>query len=142
MPVGSHKVQLMGVDNENVGDSTTKMTVNVSLSQFSVSSLFGGTDNDDIRGMVIQADGTVVVAANLTNSFTADVLSQTLLGTATSASEGCFVRILKDGRQVLSVTRLAAKIVDLSLYSKGNLVIAAGIEGVIKLNSQANKILW
>ena len=132
----------MGVDNENVGDSTTKMTVNVSLSQFSVSSLFGGTDNDDIRGMVIQADGTVVVAANLTNSFTADVLSQTLLGTATSASEGCFVRILKDGRQVLSVTRLAAKIVDLSLYSKGNLVIAAGIEGVIKLNSQANKILW
>lgn len=135
MPVGSHKVQLMGVDNENVGDSTTKMTVNVSLSQFSVSSLFGGTDNDDIRGMVIQADGTVVVAANLTNSFTADVLSQTLLGTATSASEGCFVRILKDGRQVLSVTRLAAKIVDLSLYSKGNLVIAAGIEGVIKLNS-------
>ena len=125
----------MGVDNENVGDSTTKMTVNVSLSQFSVSSLFGGTDNDDIRGMVIQADGTVVVAANLTNSFTADVLSQTLLGTATSASEGCFVRILKDGRQVLSVTRLAAKIVDLSLYSKGNLVIAAGIEGVIKLNS-------
>lgn len=118
------------------------MTVNVSLSQFSVSSLFGGTDNDDIRGIVIQADGTVVVAANLTNSFTAGVLPQTLLGTATYASEGCIVRILKDGRQVLSVTRLAAKIVDLSSDSKGNLFVAAGIEGAIKLNSQANKILW
>ena len=142
LPVGSRKVQLIGVDNENVGDSTVKMTVNVSPSQFSVSSLLGGTGNDDIRGMIIQADGTVVVAANLTNNFTSGVLPQTLLGTATAASEGCIVRILKDGRQVLSVTRLAAKVVDLSSDGKGNLFVAAGIEGAIKLNSQGNKILW
>ena len=142
LPLGSRTVQLRGVDNENLGDSSVKMTVNVSKSQFSVSSFLGGTGNDDIRGMVIQPDGTVVIAANLTNYFSSGVLPQTLLGTATTTSEGCIVRVLKDGSQVLSVTRLAAKVVDLSSDDNGNLFVAAGIEGVIKLNSQANKMLW
>ena len=142
LPLGSRTVQLRGVDNENVGDSTVKMTVNVLPSQFSVASFLGGTGNDDIRGMVIQADGTVILAANLANSFTTGVLPQILLGNATALSEGCILRVSKDGRQVLSVTRLAAKVVDLSSDSADNLYIAAGIDGAIKLNPQANQILW
>ena len=142
LPLGSRTVQLRGVDNENVGDSTVKMTVNVLPSQFSVASFLGGTGDDDIRGMVIQADGTVVIAANLANSFTTGVLPQTLLGNATAASEGCILRISRDGRQVLSVTRLAAKVVDLSSDNLDNLYVAAGIDGAIKLNPQANQIIW
>lgn len=142
LPLGSRTVQLRGVDNENVGDSTVKMTINVLPSQFSVSSFLGGTGNDDIRGMVIQPDGTVAVAANLSNSFTSGLLPPTLLGTATAASEGCIVRIVKDGSRVLSVTRLATKVVDLSSDGNGNLFVAAGINGAFKLNALANKILW
>lgn len=142
LPLGSRTVQLRGVDNENIGDSTVKMTVNVSASQFSVASFLGGTGNDDIRGMVIQADGTVILAANLANSYTTGIIPQTILGSATVASEGCILRVSKDGRQVLSVTRLAAKVVDLSSDNLDNLYVAAGIDGAIKLNPQANQILW
>ncbi len=142
LPLGSRTVQLRGVDNENAGDSTVKMTINVLPSQFSVASFLGGTGNDDIRGMVIQADGTVILAANLANSYTTGVLPQILLGNATAASEGCILRVSRDGRQVLSVTRLAAKVVDLSSDNSDNLYVAAGIDGAIKLNPQANQILW
>lgn len=142
LPVGSRTVQLRGVDIENVGDSTVKMRVNVLPSQFSVASFLGGTGNDDIRGMVIQADGTVILAANLANSFTTGISPQILLGSATESSEGCILRVSRDGRQVLSVTRLAAKVVDLSSDNSDNLYIAAGIDGAIKLNPQANQILW
>ncbi len=142
LPLGSRSVQLRGIDNENVGDSTVKITVNVLPSQFSVASFLGGNGEDDIRGMVIQADGTVILAANLANNYTTGVLPQILLGSATAASQGCILRVSRDGRQVLSVTRLAAKVVDLSSDNMDNLYVAAGIDGAIKLNPRANQILW
>jgi Bacterial Ig domain len=142
LPLGTHRVQLRAVDNESLGDSTVKAIISVQPSQFVAASLLGGAGNDDIRGMVIQKDGTIVLAANLANGFSTGILPPTFLANATLDSLGCLVRLSRDGRQVLSVTRLAARVVDLSSDSTGNLYVAAGRRGAFKIDPSASQVIW
>ncbi|MCC5829935.1 MAG: PKD domain-containing protein [Phycisphaeraceae bacterium] len=108
----------------------------------SASSWLGGSGtNDAVRGAVIQSDGTVVLAANISDALPGG-LTPTILGSATANSSGSIVRLSSDGTQVLSVTRLANMVLDLSSDDAGNLYVAMAGEGFAKLNPDADQLLW
>jgi Secretion system C-terminal sorting domain len=118
------------------------LTVNVLQNQFSISTLIGGTSaTDDVRGSVIQADGTIVLAANISDAALPNVVP-TLLNNATATTSGTIIRLASDGKTVLSATRLAQKLTDLAADAQGNLFVAAGTEGAFKLNAAASQIVW
>lgn len=107
----------------------------------SASSYLGDISNDDeVYGAQVLADGTIVLAVNL-NSATPGGLAPVLLNGATASTPGALVRLTRDGRTVLGVTRFANAVYDLSLDGSENLLVAAGSEGVFKLNGAADTIL-
>ncbi|MCC5829936.1 MAG: PKD domain-containing protein [Phycisphaeraceae bacterium] len=109
---------------------------------YSTSSWLGGAGNDqEVRGAIIQSDGTVVLAANIGNAQPGG-LTPDLLGSATGSSSGAIIRLSADGTQVLSVARLAGKVMDLAADSAGNLYVAMWTEGFAKLNPDATSVLW
>ncbi|MGD0898950.1 MAG: hypothetical protein ABR915_14015 [Thermoguttaceae bacterium] len=104
-------------------------------------SFLGGSGDDDaVVGVRIQADGAIVLAANLAADFSKGLTIGQTLGEPGRA--GTVVRLSADGRKILSLLRLADKVQDLSSDGKDNLYVAAGATGAIKLPPQADKVLW
>ncbi len=107
----------------------------------SASSYLGDSGNTDaVRGARILSDGKIVLAANLGTAAPGGTV--TLLNGATAATAGTIVRLSPDGKTVLSVTRLASEVRDLAVDAADNLYVAAGNDGVIKLNPTATAIVW
>ncbi|MCC5839355.1 MAG: putative Ig domain-containing protein [Opitutales bacterium] len=109
--------------------------------QFDISAasyLGGSGGTDSVNGAVIQEDGTIVLAANLDNAHP-PALANHVLGAGGNAA---IVRLSADGRTILSVTRLADRVHDLSSDAEGNLYVAAGVFGLIKLNPEADAVIW
>ncbi|MCC5804897.1 MAG: PKD domain-containing protein [Opitutales bacterium] len=103
------------------------------------SSYLGGSGSSSrVTGSVIQADGTIVLAANLANAELA-ALATHVIGVG---GNGAIVRLSPDGRQILSVTRLADVVHDLATDRDDNLYVAAGTFGFMKLNGTADELLW
>jgi hypothetical protein len=108
----------------------------------SAASLLGDASaTDRVRGAHVQADGVLVLAVNL-NAAQPGSLAPTVLGTANANSSGAVVRLSPDGRRVLSVTRLATQVEDLSADAQGNLFVAAWADGLFKLDPTAQSVLW
>jgi hypothetical protein len=108
----------------------------------SAASLVGGAGNTDaVRGARIQSDGTIVLAVNLSAAQWAGA-APVLLNGAGDASEGAIVRLSADGRAVKSVTRLAARVNDLSIDGQDNIYVAAWSDGLLKLNPDASALTW
>ncbi len=101
--------------------------------------LGSAADNDAVRGIVIQSDGTVVLAANIGTAQPGGV-TPVLLNGATAATPGCVIRLSGDGRTVLSVTRLAAEVLDLAADDADRLYVAAGADGLFRLNPAADAV--
>jgi hypothetical protein len=117
---------------------------NFAQSSFPISaaSFLGDASNTDrVRGGRILSDGTIVLAANIGASNPGGV-APVLLGNATASSSGAVLRMSADGRTVLSVTRLAAQVEDLAIDANNNIYVAAWNDGLFKLNSTANAIVW
>ncbi len=108
---------------------------------FDSSSLLGSSGDDMVRGAGIQSDGTVVLAA-LIGDATPGGVTATVLAGATVSSSGAIVRLSRDGRSVLSVTRVATEVWDLAIDGSDHIVIAARAAGVITLNANASAVLW
>lgn len=96
---------------------------------------------DRVRGARIQPDGTLVLAVNL-NSAQPGGLTPTLLNGASATTSGALLRLSADGKTVLSVTRLAEQLTDLSGDAAGNLYVAAWSDGVFKLDPAVQQVLW
>lgn len=123
-------------------ENRTLLAVSSNVYDITAASYLGGSATDDaVRGAVIQADGTVVLAANISDA-TPGGLTPILLNSATETSPGAILRLSADGTTVLSVTRLADKVLDLSSDSAGNLYVAMWTQGFAKLNATANSVLW
>ncbi|WP_439629385.1 Ig-like domain-containing protein [Gemmata sp.] len=106
------------------------------------SSYLGGAASDDgVRGTAIRADGTTVLGAVIGDANPGGV-TPILLNGATAQSRGAVVRLSGDGRTVLSVTRVAANISDMSTDAQGNIYLATGAGGVVKLDPTASVVLW
>ncbi len=108
----------------------------------STSSYLGdGGSTDKVFGSRIQSDGTIVLAANI-GSATPGGKTAVLLNGATSSSSGAIIRLAADGRTVLSVTRVAAQVLDLAIDGSDNIYVAAATGGVLKLNATASILSW
>lgn len=108
---------------------------------FDTGSYLGGAGRDAVRGAEIQSDGTIVLAANISDARPGD-LEPILLGDSTPTTPGAILRLSPDGKQVLSVTRLANEVADLSLDGADNIYVAARVAGLIKLTPEADVISW
>jgi hypothetical protein len=105
-----------------------------------VASSFLGADGDSVRGVRIQSDGTIVLAANLTDASWGGTAVANL--TAQPAAKGFVLRLRGDGRQALGAARVAAEIADLSIDDKDEIYLACGKGGLAKVSAKADKVLW
>jgi len=98
-----------------------------------VSSLVGGA-GDTVNGVRIQADGSLILAANISDG----PLAKLATG---AAGNGIIVRLSPEGKP-LSALRLARQVRDLAIDGQDNIYVAAGLDGAFKLDRLGNKILW
>jgi Secretion system C-terminal sorting domain/Bacterial Ig domain len=142
LTVGNYKVVCKATDLEGLADTSKTLYVTVFANKYSIATLLGGSSNsDEVRASVIQTDGTIVLAANISDASLPNV-TPTLLNNTTSTTSGSIIRLTADGKTVLSVTKLATQITDMSVDSLDNLYIAAGSAGAFKLNKTATQIVW
>ncbi len=92
-------------------------------------------DAEAVRGIRLASDGTVVIAANIGTHPLFTTTTQFLLGGATAASPGSLLRLTADGRTLLSWTRLATEVTDLSIDAADRLYISCGIQGAAVLSA-------
>ncbi|MGC9450380.1 MAG: PKD domain-containing protein [Oceanipulchritudo sp.] len=105
------------------------------------STYFGDiSGNESVYGMAYQSDGTLVVAVNA-GPLTPAGVSPLYLNGATDNSPGTILRLTGDGETVLSLTRLSGAVYDLSVDAADNLLVAAGTDGLMRLNPVANSVL-
>ncbi|MCC5848088.1 MAG: fibronectin type III domain-containing protein [Verrucomicrobia bacterium] len=121
---------------------TTSVLPKVNEGIVSTSTFLGGSSEEDaVLGSVILSDGTIVLAANLSDAIP-DGVPPMLLHGATKDASGAIVRLSSDGRRVLSVTRVSSRVTDLSADANDNLYVAAWEAGILKLNSTATAVIW
>jgi len=100
------------------------------------SSFLGGRGFDDaVVGARIQSDGTIVLAANL-----APDIARHIQGAGKGG--GTVIRLSADGTKVLSVKTVASEVKDMAVDAKDSIVLAAGDDGVIKLNADGARQVW
>ncbi|MCC5842266.1 MAG: immunoglobulin domain-containing protein [Opitutales bacterium] len=113
----------------------------------SASSYLGDlSDDNEVMGVRVLADGTLAVAALIgeaqpKNRGAAEPVTPILLNGATEQTPGVVLRLTQDGREILSVTRVANNIRDLEIDADDNLYLAAGLDGLLVLNAAADMIL-
>lgn len=139
---GNNIITASGFDNRNGEGLSPEITIKVDNNRLGTSSYLGGSGSDDvIRGSAILPDSTVVLAGFIGNSTPGNV-APILLNGSTATTRGGIIRLSPNGQTVLSVTRLANAVTDLSIDSAGNLYVSAGPDGLIKLNPTADAIVW
>ncbi|MBD3419190.1 MAG: PKD domain-containing protein [Chitinivibrionales bacterium] len=107
-----------------------------------VSTYFGGSgDGEALYGAAIQSDGVLVLAGIIGDKKISGI-AETHLNGATGSSSGAIIRIAADGSTVISMTRVADKIVDVCIDANDNIYCAAMDGGVIILGAQAKNLVW
>lgn len=107
----------------------------------SAASWLGGADDGVAAGVVIQSDGTVVVAANIGTASPGGVTSTNVNG-ATASSGGAVVRLSSDGTTVLGVTRVASAVADIALGPDDSIFVAALGDGLVRLSADGTTVLF
>ncbi|MBC8033633.1 MAG: T9SS type A sorting domain-containing protein [Chitinophagaceae bacterium] len=118
--------------------------VQIAQAQYTIatSSFLGDAGSTDkVTGSRIQSNGTIVLAA-IIGAAQPGNKTPVLLNNATSASAGAIIRLSADGKTVLSVTRVAAEVLDVALDNSDNIYVAAGTGGLLKLNATASTLTW
>ena len=141
IPKGRYNLTARPIDNDNVQGISLKTVVTSDTNRFSVSSIVGGIGQDEIRGIIFQKNGTIILAANIGNISHLNPPTKFLNG-ATTDSSGVIIRLSSDGKKILSITRLCSKIADISKDGNDNLYVAASKSGVFKINPTADTIRW
>ena len=141
IPLGNYNLTARPIDFENVQAASLITKVIADNNRFTTSSFFGGVGDDDIRGIVYQKNGTIVMAANVGNVSPLNITTKFLNG-ATTDSSGVIIRLASDGKSILSMTRLCTQVADLSKDANDNLYVAGMKSGVFKLNAMADTLRW
>ncbi len=141
IPRGTYDIEARPIDTGNAQGTSLTTTVVADTNRFPIASLIGGTGDDEIRGIVFQKNGTLVLAANMSNLSHLNIPTKFLKG-ATNDSSGVIMRLSTDGKTILSMTRLCTRIADISKDGNDNLYIAAWKSGIIKLNPTADTLRW
>lgn len=142
VPAGNFEITALATDNAGVSSRSLAYDIASLPNEFHASSFLGGnSDTDAVRGAIIQKNGVIILAANVGNKSFPDSLT-TLLNSSTNTTSGIILRLTPDGQKVISVTRLAADLSDMSADSSGNLYVGAAASGYFKLTPKADAILW
>ncbi len=146
-PTFSGVFSLKAKATDNDGKSTTNVIsvlVNYAdrkVYDFVASSYLGGeAGSGKVWGTKVLSDGVIVLACDWGTVMPAGAVVHLLNG-ATINSRGAIVRISADGKTVLSVTKIGAYAVDLSIDNSDNIYVAAGTSGLVKVNRLADKLL-
>ncbi len=140
-PTGSVIVYAKAFDNTGGFGFSPSVTMTGGSNQFKATGFLGTSISDEIRGAVIKENNDIVYVANIGNINLAGVTKYYLNG-ATDASLGAVLILSSDGKTLKSITRLCAKISDLSKDRNDNLYIAAVSDGIFKINATATILLW
>jgi MYXO-CTERM domain-containing protein len=108
---------------------------------WSTSSYLGGSAGGAVPSAAILSDGTVVLAAQIGDSVPGGKMP-ILLNGATAASGGAIVRLSANGKEVLSVTRVAEDVREVSVDGSDNIYVAALLGGLLKLSADGSQLLW
>jgi len=104
--------------------------------EITTASFLGSAGFDDrVVGARIQADGTIVLAANLGPGVKVPGLN------VEAGKNGCILRLSPNGKKPLGLVGVAKELKDLALDEKDNLYLAAGTDGLIKMSPKADKVL-
>ncbi len=142
---GVYSLKAVCTDNEG---KTTSNSISVFVNyadrkvyDYVVSSYLGGeAGSGKVWGTKALSDGVIVLACDWGTVIPEGAVLHLLNG-ATINSRGAIVRISADGKKVLSVTKMGAYAVDLSIDNSDNIYVAAGTSGLVKLNRLADKLL-
>ena len=140
LSTGTYDLVARGTDLEGASGSSRPVSVTVAPDLFTASSYLGGAQADAVRGSVIQSDGTVVLAANL--SALPGGATPTYLAGAQAGDAGTLLRLSADGTQLLGVTVVGPEVVDLSRDGQDRLYLAAGLSGALCLSADAGTLVW
>ncbi len=107
--------------------------------QITTSTYIGSSEiSEEINGVDVAPDGSIVVVGILPESYNPDGLTSTnLLGGGT----GVIIRYAMDGKSVLSVTRIKDSVFDVEVGEQGQIAVCGNF-GVAVLNAEANDFLW
>ncbi len=112
------------------------------LYEVTASSYLGASGGGDcVHGCAVQSDGTVVIAANIGDARPGG-LTPALVNGATHQSWAAILRLSADGRSVLSVTRVAERLLDLAIDERDNIYVAMWSAGAAKLDPRAGSVIW
>ena len=108
---------------------------------FVASSYLGGeAGSGKVWGTKVLSDGVIVLACDWGTVIPAGAVVHLLNG-ATINSRGAIVRIAADGKTILSVTKIGDYAVDLAIDNSDNIYVAAGTNGLVKVNRLADRLL-
>lgn len=127
---GVHQLTTTVTDNEGATYVSRPLTVDVRPNPWNASYL-GGSGPDDIRGSAVQTDGSVVLAANLSELPAAT--TPVYLNGATPGMRGSVLRLDPDGQTVLSVSVVGQVVADLATDDQNRIYVAAGPAGLLRL---------
>jgi hypothetical protein len=96
--------------------------------------------DDSVVGARILSDGTILLAANL--SADAAKLLKTSQPTSNRDFKGGLVHLGPGGSHVLALASLAKEVRDMAIDAQDNIYLAAGSDGLLKVDPKTTRILW
>ncbi|MCC5840185.1 MAG: discoidin domain-containing protein [Opitutales bacterium] len=141
-PVGNLTVTALAFDNDGGVSDPATVSINSLENRVSISTNLGSAAGDEIfRAAVYQPDGTLVLGGNVDPHAFGGITPQ-VLSSAPPDATGVVVRMSGDGRTVLSVSVVGDHVAGLSVDATGNIHVAAGGTGILKLNPTADTLIW
>jgi hypothetical protein len=141
LPTGSFNLRAKSFDNKGVYNWSQIITTSVLNNQFKSSDFIGSNDIDRVRGTLIKENNELILAGDF-GALIPIVATTIYLNGANASTKGTIIRMTPDGKKIISVTRFAQSISDISKDQNDYLYVACGAEGIIKLNPKATAIVW
>ncbi|MCD8483698.1 MAG: Ig-like domain-containing protein [Verrucomicrobia bacterium] len=142
LPAGNLTVTAIAYDNDGGISDPAELVIHSLENRVSIATNLGVAGVTEVfYAAEYQSDGTLIVAGQLSPSFFTG-LEPAFLGNAQAGDRGVIIRFSEDGRTPLSVTVVGTVVLDLALDAEDNIYAATGPGGVMKLNPQANSLIW
>jgi len=141
--VGNITLHAVAVDSNGGETASNSVTITAEENVLDTSTFVGNSQDDEgIRHLEYQSDGTLVLCGNFDTSVFGAV-TPTYLNGAVAGDRGVVVRVSENGQTVLSVTVVAPQMaLDMSLDDSDHLYVALGPAGAVKLTPDASSVVW
>ena len=105
--------------------------------EVATASYLGSTGSDQLNAVDIAPGGTVIVGGSLPGYAVAEITPVVING----GTDGAVLRLDRNGRTVLSLTKIGAVVTDLEMNNQSQLVVC-GDFGLALLNATADQARW